>query len=192
MPTFEPVDFDPFAGASPMMRTPADAGPPSMRMTVTPQRGPTFTPVDHDPFAAGGAPGGFADTAADVGKSLGIGTVKGAIGLAGLPGDLAEYGARGIDLATRGVDAGIKYLGGAGFDPAPRAPQPPTFGSADIRGALEQNVTGPLYEPKTTAGHYAQTVGEFLPGAMAGPGGMVRNAVNFGVLPGLQIGRAHI
>lgn len=42
MPTFTPVDGDPFASAAP-------AG--------TPRPGVTFTPVDHDPFAAaGGAP----------------------------------------------------------------------------------------------------------------------------------------
>ena len=35
---------------------------------------------------------------------------------------------------------------------------------AETKGGLEHYVTGPLYEPKSVAGQYAQSVGEFLPG----------------------------
>ena len=211
MPTFEPVDYDPFAGGGAatmpggMMPPPGGNTPGGpLRITVTPPntsgRQPTFEPVDYDPFAGSGpvtdaqsfagASGDVPGMASDLVKSLAIGAVKGGIGLAGLPGDLAEYGAQGLDYATRGVASGINALGKyAGFDPGldvtPREARAPTYGSADIRNALEQNVTGPLYEPKTTAGHYAQSVGEFLPGAALGGGGMVRNAVNFAVAPGL-------
>jgi hypothetical protein len=169
----------PWENYAPSDDVPANA----LRITVTPRDAPAS--AEPGPWTRYQGQGGAVDTAADVAASLGIGTVKGAIGLAGLPGDLAEYGARGIDYATRGADAAIKYLGGEGFDPPAREARAPTYGSADIRGALEQNVTGQLYEPKTTAGRYAQTVGEFLPGAALGPGGMVRNAVNYAVVPGL-------
>lgn len=100
--------------------------------------------------------------AADVAKSGGIGLVKGGIGLLGLPGDIAELGARGLQRATQFV--GDKL----GVEVAPREDRPPTYGSADIQSGLEK-ITGPLYTPKTTAGEYAQTAGEFLPAIVGGP-----------------------
>ena len=46
-------------------------------------------------------------------------------------------------------------------------------------------MTGKFYEPQTTAGKYAETAGEFVPGALLAPGGMARNAIQYGVIPGL-------
>ena len=46
--------------------------------------------------------------------------------------------------------------------------------------------TGPFYQPKTIVGDYAQTTGEFLPGALLMPGGgLARSALRYGVLPAL-------
>jgi hypothetical protein len=110
------------------------------------------------------------DVASDVAKSAGIGVVKSGVGLAGLPGDLSEFGARGIDRAT-------KFIGGKlGIDVADRSDRAPTYGSGDIRKGIE-GVTGEFYKPKTMAGEYAQTVGEFVPGMLGGPGGIARRAV---------------
>lgn len=118
-------------------------------------------------------------TTADVAKSFGVGVPKGLIGIAGLPGDIAEYGARGINAAVQGIG---NYFG---LDVGPsREAQAPTYGSSDIRKGVE-NVTGPLYEPQTTAGQYAQTVGEFLPAAVTGPGGIARRAITGAVIPGV-------
>lgn len=102
----------------------------------------------------------------DVAKSAGIGVVKGAIGLAGLPGDLTELGARGINRATRFVGDAL------GIETPKREDQEPTLGSAQITHGVE-GITGPLYEPKTTAGDYAQTAGEFVPGLLGGPEGLI-------------------
>ncbi len=77
--------------------------------------------------------------AADIAKSGGIGLAKGVIGLAGLPGDVSSW-------------MGGNFL--------------PT--SAGIQKKIE-GVTGQFYEPKTTAGQYAQTIGEFAPAALGGP-----------------------
>lgn len=104
-------------------------------------------------------------TLADVAKSAGTGLVKGVVGLAGLPGDITELGARGLDYATRGVGSLL------GQNIAPRPPQDPLLGSGQIQRGLE-SVTGPLYEPKTTAGNFAQTAGEFLPSLIGGPEGL--------------------
>src|SRR5260370_42162216 len=55
--------------------------------------------------------------------------------------------------------------------------------SSDIRHMIEP-VTGPFYEPQTVTGDYARTVGEFVPGMFA-PGGALRNAARYVVLPAL-------
>lgn len=131
--------------------------------------------TDEDIAAAlGSAP----STAADVAKSFGSGVASGLVGLAGLPGDLAEYGARGLDRASR-------FVGGlVGADVQPRPDRAPTYGSADI-GKAVKNVTGDFYEPQTTAGEYARTVGEFAPGIIGGPGSVGLRAVTQVAIPGL-------
>lgn len=107
----------------------------------------------------------------DVVKSAGSGLAKGTIGIAGLPGDVSEYGARGIDRLT-------KLIGGQlGLDVPDRKDRDPTYGQADIRSAVE-GVTGKFYEPQTVAGEYAQTIGEFAPGALIGPGGLAARAAS--------------
>lgn len=87
-------------------------------------------------------------TPVDVAKSLGAGVVRGGMGLASLPG-LAEYFGR----------KGINALGG---NVAPETALP-MYG--DIEKRVEGAV-GPLYKPQTTAGEYANTIGEFAPGLL--------------------------
>lgn len=117
------------------------------------------------------------ETAKDVGKSLVAGVGKGITSLAGLPGDVAEYGARGLDRASRAIGDVI------GVDVPKREDQPPTYGSADAQKAAE-SITGEFHKPETTAGRYAETIGEFLPAAAAGPGGLARKVVMNAALPG--------
>jgi hypothetical protein len=138
----------------------------------------------------GGQPGGGTGVAlpqeaagdgADITKSAGIGVAKGAIGLAGLPGDLSELGAQGIDAATRGIGRlfGADLSRPAGARELGQSP----FGSAAIQRGIE-GYTGKFYEPKTTGGQYAQTIAEFLPAALAGPGGVGRRLLMQAVVPG--------
>lgn len=110
---------------------------------------------------------------ADVAKSAGVGVGKGLIGLAGLIGDASNLGAKGLEIADKYVS---DKMGVEPYKPPMDRSQSalnavPT--SSSIQGAVENNVTGKFYEPQTTAGKYAQTAGEFLPGAIAGPGGAV-------------------
>jgi hypothetical protein len=108
------------------------------------------------------------DTAKDIGKSAGIGLVKGAIGLAGFPVDAASAINRGIDWVE-------EKLGAA--PPQQQPSGPPTLGSEDIRKRVEK-VTGPLYESKTTPGKIVQTGAEFIPGAaIGGIPGIARRAL---------------
>src|SRR5438552_247687 len=87
--------------------------------------------------------------AMDVAKSLGIGAAKGAIGMAGLPGDVGSL-----------IDTGFSKLDRLfGRDPEKTkrsleiAAQHNLPTSAGIRQGVE-GVTGKFYEPQTTAGHY--------------------------------------
>lgn len=115
-------------------------------------------------------------TGADVAKSAGIGLAKGAIGIAGLPGDVAELGARGIDRASRFVGDMI------GVTVPKRQDAAPTYGSADIQKGIE-GYTGEFYKPQTTPGRYAETIGEFAPAIASGHGGLVRRLVTQVVAP---------
>lgn len=58
--------------------------------------------------------------------------------------------------------------------------QAPT--TEDVRSIVEP-ITG-KYQPQTDAGRYAKGIGEFVPGAMAGPGGFVRKTA-MAVMPGV-------
>lgn len=115
-------------------------------------------------------------TAGDVTKSLGTGLVKGSIGLATLPGTVSSLWEEGWKKigSMAGVDMTevMKHVN----DARRRVPHTQLPNVNDAIGALESGV-GPLYKPKTTAGEYAQTIGEFAPGGL-GPGGLARKATN--------------
>lgn len=120
-------------------------------------------------------------TVADVAKGAATGPALGAIGLAGaLP-----------DLSSTMHGAANKYLFDPIFNaisgPPKEGPKPPDinemFGSGNIRKNVE-NVTGPIYTPKSEAGKLAQSATEAIPGAMLGPGGLVSKAAT-GIASGL-------
>lgn len=112
-------------------------------------------------------------------KSAGTGLAKGVAGLVGLPDVVAELGAQGIDKATRfvaghlGIDA-PRPQGGGGVLPT----------TAGTVKAIE-SVTGPLYQPQTRTEKFIERGAEFIPGAVLAPGGVVGNAVRYGVIPGV-------
>src|SRR6185312_3126092 len=118
--------------------------------------------------------------ATDVAKSAGTGLAKGAIGLAGMVPDISEAA----------HNAANKYL----FDPVfnaisgpPQAgPAAPDInkaaGSEGIQKAIE-GVTGDFHKPSTTAGQYAQTIGEFAPAALGGGEGLLARVAKQVVAP---------
>src|SRR5262245_45375913 len=83
---------------------------------------------------------GSPSVTADIAKSAAIGVPKGAIGLAGLPSDVTEYGARGINWATQKIG----QLTGLDVGPSRKPVEEPTLGGTHLRKAIE-NVTGPFY-----------------------------------------------
>lgn len=128
----------------------------------------------------GGAPVEKPGVAEDVAKSAGIGLAKGAIGLAGLPGDLASWANKGLDWAESKV---LPESWMEGQRKGAEATHTPLTSEA-IQHAVE-GVTGKFREPQTTPGKYAQTVGEFVPGAMVGPGGIARKVIAGAIAPGV-------
>ena len=124
-------------------------------------------------------------TASDIAKSGGIGVLKGIIGLAGLPGEAGNIGAQGIDAATRFVQRQLGLPESAPYDP-----NQPTLTGHHLPGVTSiqshiENLTGPLYEPQTTAGKYAQSIGEFAPAIFGGPEGIGARLLGRVVAPGV-------
>lgn len=110
------------------------------------------------------------DTAADVAKSGGIGLVQGAIGLATLPGNIEMLGRMGVDKAAEFI--GLE-------SPNTVADQKlPHYGDAK---KFIEGYTGEFYQPQTTAGKYARTIGEFAPMAIGGPVGLAGKAARVAV-----------
>lgn len=147
---------------------------------------PSSDPWADYPIVTPAKPG----VAEDVVKSAGAGLARGVALTAGLPqalDSLADFAAQ--QTVGRAINA-VKS-GGKDFSPVPseRAQTArdllPLPSSEAVQGAIE-GVTGPLYEPQTTAGQYARTAAEFVPGTLMAPGGgVISNAIRYGVVPGL-------
>jgi hypothetical protein len=145
-------------------------------------------PVAAPPHEASVPMGGFdAATAADVGKSAGIGVVKGGLGMAGMGGDIVSGFQRGADWAAQKVglpegtgQAATNFVKNAVVPYPARVAadylgiHPPT--TEELTHGLE-SVTGPLYEPKTKLGQYGQNVGEFASGLIGGGEGLASRAL---------------
>lgn len=132
------------------------------------------TDAEPEPMSAGGY-------ALDTLKGFGAGFGRGVVGMAGAMGDVQQMvgnaagGVAGWFGATPAEqDAmrnGVSFPGTAG-----RAPQ-----SENIKATVDPN-HALEYDPKSTAGEYARTIGEFAPAAVA-PGGLARKAA-MAVVPG--------
>lgn len=212
MVTLTPVDFDPFASASP-----ATEGGRVNTVTVRPAAqgaGLRLVPVDYDPFAEAPAisapqydpmgnpvgtteritseelpPSRFRSQMDDIVKGIGGGLVRGAAGLAGLPGAASDFlvqlgdrsaqfltGESREDFQHRMADRKANVM----FPGVSEAISP-----QGIQRGIEE-VTGPAYVPETRAGKFASTAAEFAPGGMIGRASQVAgNALRYGVIPGL-------
>lgn len=127
MPTF---DFTAPDGKSYSVSGPEGATPEQAFEILQSQIGPA-APKE----APGSSLGGVA-------KSLGVGVAEGAIGLAGMLGDLSVIG-------------------------IPNNPESP-YGSAAIKKAVERQ-TGEFYKPQGRTEQFANTAGQFLPAVIGGP-----------------------
>jgi hypothetical protein len=94
------------------------------------------------------------EAVADVGKSAGMGLAQGVMGLATTFGNVES-------LSRAGINAGAGLLGIE--PPVSKRTFLPTYD--DFKGATE-SITGEFYKPRSTAGEYARTIGEFAPMAI--------------------------
>ena len=119
------------------------------------------------------------ETFGDFERSVASGIGSGAAGVADLP-------AFGMDMLARGL-GGLGNTLGLDGDMMRQSMTGALPGPSPTRDFLN-SVTGDglEYQPQSTANEYVQTVSEFLPGALAmGPGGVARNALQYGVVPGI-------
>jgi hypothetical protein len=125
----------------------------------------------------------WGETGVDMAKSLGSGFARGATSLADMPSDIVQGGLGMVERATgydipEWVERGsVAFLPG-GMNRA-------ISGESSTEALTRELPSVMGYKSKTTPGKYAGTVGEFLPGAIAGPSGIVRNVVTQGVIPAL-------
>lgn len=130
----------------------------------------TITNVMRQNFGGPEEPGAL-DTVKDVAKSAGVGVAQGGIGLMTLPGNIEQLGRMGINA--------IGSLAGAEGNVVDPESFLPNYGG--VKAGIERKFTGKFYEPKTTAGEYARTAGEFAPLAFGGPGGLVARGARVAV-----------
>lgn len=120
------------------------------------------------------------EIAADIAKSAGIGTVEGLIGVPGGFGDARELGSKAVQWAAGkfGASPETQATLGKVVDYASRV-NPLLSGptSKEIQKTIEGAIGTEFYKPQTTPGEYARTGAAFIPSALLGPGGKVRNAV---------------
>ena len=139
--------------------------------------------------------GGVVDTLKDVAASGASGVARGAADLVGLPGTLSDLSKSGMDWLLRsGYEAvtgsepeqGSFFAGLSGLPEDLRAQTRSPVSGPQARSGLSA-VTGGAseYKPETTAGEFASTVGEFVPGAVAFGGASPSNIARFAVAPGL-------
>lgn len=130
--------------------------------------------------------------AADVAKSAAVGVGQGLISAAGMQADITNLGrSAGAWLGDQTVGRLINRVRTGEWTPTTgareamaavnQANQGAT--SAGITSAVE-SFTGPMYEPRTTAGEYARTIGRNAPAAVLGPGGAAAKTA-MAVVPGV-------
>lgn len=109
----------------------------------------------------------------DIGRSALSGLRSGVEGIVGavgstnkMTGDLASW------LATK-LGAGEDTADIIG-NVARRVSLTPLAPTTEDIGDATDELVGERYQPQTTAGKYARTIGEFAPNAVAGPGGAIR------------------
>lgn len=125
---------------------------------------------------------------ADIGKSFVAGVGRGAVGLAGMPGDLGSIAANARSLADRAgispevtnavinsIPAPLRFVGQA-------MQHMPTSGQ--IQQKVE-GVTGPFHQPQTMAGRFAEFGGELLPGMAGGPETLASRAISRVAVPAI-------
>jgi hypothetical protein len=131
-------------------------------------------------------------TARDVAGGVGSGLVEGAAGLAMAPGAIANalrYGAGWVadQTAGRAYNAAVNNNWDAttgAREAAADVNKRNLFTPERLVKGIENNLTGPLPEPETTAGQYARTIARNAPATLLGPATAMQRAA-MAVIPGV-------
>lgn len=136
-----------------------------------PQPQQPAAPVDNTPLMERSSPENTASPGNGLIKAAASGVARGVAGIIGLPSDIPALMAKGADYLLPGTSETRTKL-----NPRPMGlPDISPPSSQSVVKSIE-SVTGPLYEPQTTAEKYARTLGEFAPN-MAVPGGMAQRVI---------------
>lgn len=129
----------------------------------------------------------WTDTASDMLAAGAAGVSRGVNGLLDLPGAALNAGAGAGSWAAEQLGLASPEQAQATRAAFQDAGNATILGDGSRYRGETADLTGGASEFRgdTTAGKYAGTVGEFLPGAFGGGGGMLRNALTYGVIPGL-------
>lgn len=133
----------------------------------------------------------WGETGWDAAKSFGSGIARGVTSIADTPDLLGRTIASGVNEASKslfGTEVSPTVTRALRSMPIPGMVPNATYiatGKGPQELAEEYAPEVMNYKPTTTTGKYSQTVGEFLPGAVIGPGGVARNVVVQGVIPAL-------
>ena len=120
-----------------------------------------------------------ADIGTDVAKQVGSGLVQ---GVANLPTAVPRM----LNAAGPTISSAIEnVVGKVSPDTAAKMHDAEAQREAFVSNNKPSDISDVLPAPQTTAGQYARTAGEFVPGMMAAPGNLARNAVG-GVTAGLS------
>ena len=152
-----------------------------LKSVQSPQAGKPSGPSDEELLAAVGQKSTPVNTTGDMEKSFGSGLLRGATSLADMPSSIVSGG---IGMAERATGYDVpEWVERAAVAPLPGGMRRAVSGEGYGEEMTKAFPSAMGYKPQTTAGRYAGTVGEFIPGAIAGPGGIVRNIVAGGILP---------
>lgn len=126
------------------------------------------------------------ENAVDAYKGLGTGALKGTLALGGMVGDLTDLGSKGIEKVSNAVSDAI------GMERYKRPETPSALNAIPTTQSLSKQLTDALgqafYKPKSDYGKAAESVGDFVPGAVAatatGGGSLGSNIARYAVAPG--------
>jgi len=123
-------------------------------------------------------------TMSDVGQSLLSGALRGVGGILDLPSNAIDLAGRG---AVSAAEMGAGLFGYENPEAFQSARDVWSSGRAPSASAGISSATGGFSErqPETTAGEYARTVGEFLPGTLMGGGASIPNLARYGLAPAI-------
>ncbi|UFS64867.1 hypothetical protein LO749_12055 [Paracoccus denitrificans] len=127
------------------------------------------------------------NVAKDMAAAGAAGAARGTTGMLDLPGMIFGAGSRAGSWVAEKTGLASPEDAQAAHQMVTGAADATRFGSGDKYRQAAAEATGGATEfrGETTAGKYAGTVGEFLPGSPFGGGNLLRNALVYGVVPGL-------